>query len=214
MNNKLTVRLAMTIIALALLSFGFTAKGYAQGTTSAQVATDKSAAGELAFWNRIKDSANIADFKAYMMNFPNGMFFDPAMEKYLAMGGSKSDIPAEVGITDKTSATVQVNAVIKKKLPPAKQVTVPVQKKIVIKPKPLTKKAVVSRKKKPKLHLCPRGMRYFNGSCRGNITHKIQLKKAIYKNQSAPVTGGGGGAGGGGGGAGGGGGGGGGGHWG
>ncbi len=61
---------------------------------------DKSAAGELAFWNQIKDSQNPADFKSYLLNFPDGMFVDPALRKFEQAGGQKSDLPPLVTAKD------------------------------------------------------------------------------------------------------------------
>ena len=75
---------------------------------TAPVLTDKSVTGELAFWNSIKDSKNAMDFKTYLENFPNGMFYDPAMQKFLQTGGNKSDLAgAEVKSIPKDATQIK-----------------------------------------------------------------------------------------------------------
>ena len=51
------------------------------------------AAGELAYWNRIKNSSSAAAFKAYLDQYPNGMFSDLAMSKYRSLSGSGVGTP-------------------------------------------------------------------------------------------------------------------------
>lgn len=59
--------------------------------SSAQAAappvTDTSAAGELAYWNLVKDSDDPADLAHYLEAFPNGMFAAPAGQRYQALTG-------------------------------------------------------------------------------------------------------------------------------
>jgi uncharacterized membrane protein YgcG len=50
--------------------------------------TDKTAAGELVFWNSIKKSASAADFSIYLETFPDGMFIDVAKARYQELGGN------------------------------------------------------------------------------------------------------------------------------
>jgi hypothetical protein len=71
----------------------------AQTSTGSEAAkvVDTSPAGELAFWNQIKDSKNADDFSTYLDNFPNGMFVDPAKDRYEALAGHKYEPSAAVG---------------------------------------------------------------------------------------------------------------------
>jgi hypothetical protein len=83
--------------SLALLSFTLLLALQPIGTRSAYAddpitLTDLSPGAELAFWNKIKDSGDIADFATYLQNFPNGMFYDPALEKFQGFGGNLSDL--------------------------------------------------------------------------------------------------------------------------
>jgi len=55
---------------------------------------DRSSGGELAFWNSIKQSTDANSFLAYITNFPNGMFVDPAIEKYRSLCGNVASLPA------------------------------------------------------------------------------------------------------------------------
>jgi hypothetical protein len=82
---------------VALLLLGWAAAGWlspaaiAQSSTGSEPAkvVDTSPAGELAYWNQIKDSKNADDFSNYLDNFPNGMFVDPAKDRYEAISGHK-----------------------------------------------------------------------------------------------------------------------------
>lgn len=127
-------------LALALLgAFGGHELAMAQDAGVSAVA-DKSAAGELAFWNQIKDSQNPADFKTYLQNFPDGMFVDPALRKFEQAGGQKSELPplvtAKDAVEDMTAKPAQaevpaVKAKAKKvaKVKTKKTVKVPQSKK-------------------------------------------------------------------------------------
>lgn len=55
------------------------------GTPSAPLA-DASAAIDLAFWDSVKNSANPADFQAYLRKFPNGSFESLARSRLAALG--------------------------------------------------------------------------------------------------------------------------------
>jgi hypothetical protein len=61
----------------------------APSATGAMTVVDKSPAGELSLWNQIKDSQNADDFANYLDNFPNGMFADPAKDRYESLSGRK-----------------------------------------------------------------------------------------------------------------------------
>ena len=55
---------------------------------------DKSSAGELNYWNSIKEAGEAPAFLAYILTFPKGMYVDPAIEKFRAKCGNITDIPA------------------------------------------------------------------------------------------------------------------------
>ena len=88
--NKHTFHLSTAIgmLGVSLVCF---AAGAAQAQSTAPAApmtiTDKSAVGELAYWNAIKESQDPEMFRAYLDNFPNGMFADPAMTRYQELAG-------------------------------------------------------------------------------------------------------------------------------
>jgi hypothetical protein len=50
---------------------------------------DRSAMGELNYWNAVKDSGNPEDIKSYLDAFPDGMFSDPASARYLLLTGQQ-----------------------------------------------------------------------------------------------------------------------------
>lgn len=56
---------------------------------------DKSAKGELAYWNKIKDATDAMPFLAYVASFPHGMFVDPAIGKYRQNCGDLSALPPQ-----------------------------------------------------------------------------------------------------------------------
>lgn len=56
---------------------------------------DKSAKGEMAFWNKIKNLGDATPFLAYVANFPKGMFVDAAIEKYRQNCGDLSALPPQ-----------------------------------------------------------------------------------------------------------------------
>jgi hypothetical protein len=93
---KLSVVVVRMAFAITLL-LSSTIPSNSQSTPATPVLTDKSVTAELAFWNSIKDSKDAKDFKTYLENFPNGMFFDPALQKFEQTGGNKSELSASVG---------------------------------------------------------------------------------------------------------------------
>ena len=87
MRNKM-LRL---FVGCSLLWLPLMAINSAQAETPVAI-EDTSAVGELAYWNKIKGSSDPAEIKLYIDTFPQGMFFDLALSKYLAAGGSPSDL--------------------------------------------------------------------------------------------------------------------------
>jgi hypothetical protein len=104
---------------------------------------DQSPAAELAFWNEVKDSKDPEDFAKYLSAFPNGMFADPAAERYEALKGHKFQ----------SSSVVSNSPVIEVKEPdPKAHSIVGTQKPKTAKKKAVTKKAkpaLAKSKRKP-----------------------------------------------------------------
>ena len=124
----------------AMLLLPLTASNAALAETPAAI-EDTSAVGELAYWNKIKASEDPAALKLYLDTFPQGMFYDLALSKYLAAGGSPSklDTPA-VASTPKVKETpdepeeeVVVEEPVKKQYTPA--IKVQKRKQAIFKPK-------------------------------------------------------------------------------
>ena len=142
----------MTRSALAKLGFGLIFLGLTAAASlgpaiaeemstaaaggAATAVIDKSPAGELALWNSIKDSQNADDFSTYLDNFPNGMFVDPAKDRYEALSGRKYEPNAA---TDMSKPAPVEPATI---APPAKTA------KVKAKSKP-----VATIKSRPKRHV-------------------------------------------------------------
>jgi hypothetical protein len=131
------LRLAVAVSGVLLattLALSFATLGRAE--TPIPVVTDRSALGELAFWNAIKEAKEPEAFKAYLDNFPNGMFADPAIARYAQLSGKSVDggqLPlADVPAGASTAATEQTET------PP----------KPAVKPKPAQKKATNAAVKK------------------------------------------------------------------
>ena len=96
---------------------------------AAPTITDKSPTGELAYWNSVKDTTDASNFKAYLENFPNGMFYDVALAKFTSLGGNAADLkPVAKGNSSKANAAM-------------------VKQKTVVLPKVL---------KKPRIHVAKR----------------------------------------------------------
>jgi hypothetical protein len=76
--------------------------------------SDLSPGAELAFWNKIKESGDIADFATYLQNFPNGMFYDLALEKFQGMGGNPSDL-RDLASVNPAKPPVEVAPILPKK---------------------------------------------------------------------------------------------------
>jgi hypothetical protein len=161
-----------TALIFASVAFGLNATqgfgAHAQSSNQVAVVTDRSATGELAFWNSIKDSSSPTDFRAYLENFPDGMFFDPALERFERAGGQRSELPpsvfASVGdgniqpLLDSgnvTSASKSDDTVIPQAKPKKKAAAKPAQKKskkaaaTTSKAKPKKKAAVAKKSPEP-----------------------------------------------------------------
>lgn len=78
---RMTVQAALA--ALALCTAGMASPALAE----APAVTDTSAAGELAYWNLVKDSDKPDDLARYIEAFPNGMFVEPARQRFEALTG-------------------------------------------------------------------------------------------------------------------------------
>lgn len=94
MKTLSTISASAAIVLMLVVAPGATQRVQAQESPAA--ITDKSAAGELAYWNQIKDSNNAADFKSYLENFPDGMFAEPALRRFEQAGGNRADLSAPV----------------------------------------------------------------------------------------------------------------------
>jgi uncharacterized caspase-like protein len=70
----------------ALLAFGASSPPTAAPGTPPASLADTSAAIDLAFWDSIKNSANPADFQAYLRKFPSGSFESLARSRLAALG--------------------------------------------------------------------------------------------------------------------------------
>lgn len=159
----------MNRISLAFLSFAVLLSCQPIGTNPAfadnhVTLSDLSPGAELAFWNKIKESGDNADFSTYLQNFPNGMFYDLALVKFQALGGNPSNlrglpvaVPAEKPADVKPVNTVR--KVVKK-----------TNKKIVRKK---TKRVATRRATKP---ACSNSKRLVGNSCRV-IVQKVKVAK-------------------------------------
>ncbi len=127
-------------VGCTLLLLPFVALNAAQAETPAEI-EDTSAVGELAYWNKIKASEDPAALKLYLDTFPQGMFYDLALSKYLAAGGSPSklDTPAVASTPkveeapDEPEEEVVVEKPVKKTYTPA--IKVQKRKQAIFKPK-------------------------------------------------------------------------------
>lgn len=200
------------------LVFCATLPGHAQSAAETPVLADKSVAAELAFWNSIKDSNNASDFKTYLENFPNGMFFDPAMQKFEQAGGNKSELiaPTAKGTTEVAEPPVPVTGASKKadvkSVKPIKKIS----RAAVIKPATKIRRnnrvanvakqvklAAPMKRKKIIVH-CGTHSVYRNNICVALTVSHIKKKSQISPAKRKPPTSGNDGGGGGGGGSGGG----------
>lgn len=148
--------------------------------------TDKSVTAELAFWNSIKDSKNSTDFKTYLENFPNGMFFDPAMQKFLQTGGNKSDLAGSDVKTNPKDATQ-----VKKANTAPDIVKAPDKRVVKALPKHLPAKhvGVVTRTSHRAMTLhCRSHFILKNGSCVAlHVSHK-KVRRAALSHRKAPAA--------------------------
>lgn len=70
--------------------------------------TDRSAAGELTYWNLVKDAEDPEGLERYIEAFPNGMFIDPAGQRYRQLTGK--DIVPRGGAPGDGVATTEAGA--------------------------------------------------------------------------------------------------------
>jgi hypothetical protein len=64
---------------------------------------------EIVFWNSIKDSNNVDDFKAYLAKYPNGQFEALANNRLKFIGGTQSMFEKTM-VTEQNTATLLVQA--------------------------------------------------------------------------------------------------------
>ena len=149
--------------AIALVA-AFTVSG--NGLAETAPITDRSAVGELNFWNSIKESTDPADIKRYLDEFPDGMFVDPAVARYEQLTGQKlglRSVENTSASTDDASTDMQANP----EPPPKPVVKASSKKKVTAKAaKKSTKKAVSNKKSKKK------------------VTSKKSTKKAVSKKKT------------------------------
>ena len=200
--RRKTLLPAIAVLALAAASTLTVSVAQETASTSGvPTVVDRSAAGELAFWNTIKDSSSPDDFKAYIVNFPNGMFQDPALQRFEAAGGNRSDLT--------NVATAQVAEAAAEPEKPKSEVSRSVAKaKPAAKAKSATKakskkaraaKAVSSKKKSKKSSVRKSASKKTCKSSSNNcaVVTKTKAKKKPATNPSGIGAGGGGGGGGG-----------------
>lgn len=211
MNTKMKLAVIFASAAIGLTAI-HGLRAHAQSNTQVAVVSDKSATGELAFWNSIKDSGNPADFRTYLENFPDGMFFDPALERFERAGGRRSELPptvfASVGdgnvqpLLDSGSAGAApktTSSVIPPQKPKKKAAAKPAQKKTkkaattTAKSKP-KKKASVARKAPEPAPQCANGTSAADGCV--IVAAKPKKKKPVSGGSSGSGGGWGGGGGG------------------
>jgi len=147
MTRNTLAKFGLSLLLLGWTSVGSIGPATAEDTPPAATAgegttvVDKSPAGELSLWNSIKDSQNADDFRTYLDNFPNGMFFDPAKDRYETLSGQKYEPAAG---TDLSKTAPEPPAAI---MPPAKTAkTVKATAKVKSKP-------VAAVKSRPKKHI-------------------------------------------------------------
>ena len=196
MFKKLDRPLLIAVVATVFLGLSFPVNGYAQSTTSADTGSNDSAAAELAFWNRIKGSNSSADFKSYLMKYPNGMFYDPALQHFLTAGGSKAELTNATSIVvENNGKAVNPKPVVKKKAVSQVKTAIKVVKKVAkVKVKSVPHRQVA-------VHMCRQGTSLRHGSCVTNVVRRIAVaNRRVVKKPNQPADGSGGGGGGGGGG--------------
>lgn len=113
-------------VGCALLLVPFVAINAASAETPTAI-EDTSAVGELAYWNKVKGSEDPAALKLYLDTFPQGMFYDIALTKYLVAGGSPSklDTPAAAASPKVEEATEEPEEVAVEVDEPAEKAIIP-----------------------------------------------------------------------------------------
>ena len=179
------LKLARMVVAALFLAVAFTSSPAAAEDSQGQTVTDQSPTGELTFWNGIKESNDVENFKTYLKSFPNGMFYDVALSKYLALGGNVADV--------KPATNTSVNRKGSVKTLSSGASSSPKVKEIVVKKQAAQKKVIRFKvQKRTQVHFVKKTSR----------KHIAIKSKYIIKRKSAtpPREGGGGGGGSGGGG--------------
>ncbi len=195
--------------ALAFAIFSIVAVPIGARAETVQAPTDLSAAGELAFWNGIKASANAGDFEIYLKAFPDGMFMDVANDRYKELGGTalNTATPEPEVVTPEPP----LQAVAEPPLAPPKTLRVVTPKKhatsifgkpkkvkqILVYRKAYVKAKTVKRKTAVNQYRKPRPAKYIKVDYRK--PRPISKARKKYAPANEPLSGAGGGGGGGGG---------------
>ena len=175
----------IVLIATVFLGLRYPVSGYAQSTTSADTSSNDSAATELAFWNRIKGSNSSADFKSYLMKYPNGMFYDPALQNFLAVGGSKADLPdATNSLSQNNRPVANSKPMVKKKIVPQVKTALKVVKRVA------TTKVKFVPNRRVAVRICGRGTHLRHGSCVPNAVRHIAVAQRRIIKKPTQSTGG------------------------
>jgi hypothetical protein len=134
------------ICTFALVMFvaaGSPQSASAQDSGATPVLADKSPVAELAFWNTIKESQNAFDYKTYLENFPDGMFYDQALERFENAGGKKSQLSVLPAVQTPPDASTPGGVI-------APETPAPPPKAVVKKAPAKTKKSALKSKKSKK----------------------------------------------------------------
>jgi len=183
----MSMQLGRLCLGVLLTAWVFTAPAaateglLAQNTQTSPAVSpdDQSPAAELSLWNGIKESQNAQDFVDYLKRFPNGMFADPAKERYEALSGQKLD-PALIGEGDKTAPAAEPTP------PPAESAAVtkqPAEKHAVVKHS-VAKVKNTTRIKAAKVKPAPKRMKVATTK---KVTKKVASRnKTIVARKATP----------------------------
>lgn len=82
------LKFAPIVVAAIILGIAFSLSPAFAQESFGTIVMDTSPTGELTYWKGIKDTNDVANFKTYLENFPNGMFYDVALAKFKSLGGN------------------------------------------------------------------------------------------------------------------------------
>ena len=116
MKKLNSIAIASLLLMVVALSFGATNQAWADDPPAI---TDTSAVGELAYWNKIKGSGDQGELKLYLTTFPDGMFHELAMQKYIASGGDAADlgvVQEDTKVTTAEPADIEPEVILPKSI--------------------------------------------------------------------------------------------------